>query len=284
MDEDAAVRAAAVRSLGNLKTTWTARQLVSILGSDPDSQVREASAFALGEIRAAIALRPLLEARSEDEVETVRLAAGRALRMWSDPGLLSILQESREARERAAAAELLGERQYTTAIPALSSALYDPNDEVRRAALAALGNMGELTWLENGNGLLRQAVGDFALIPGTTAERTAEISRTPVFELEGGTHTSLLRVAVGDYYVDGKWLPKEHLIIGLKDANVDVTEADVLRTVNASSVHRDEILVHASFSVATAFSPGRYRFRFAWNPSPRLGHIGPTARHTSCQT
>ena len=175
--------------------------------------------------------------------------------MWSSPGLLSILQESREARERAAAAELLGERKYTTAIPALSSALYDPNDEARSAALAALGNMGELTWLENGNGLLRQAVGDFALIPGTTAERTAEIPRTPVFELEGGTHTSLLRVAVGDYYVDGKWLPKEHLIIGLKDANVDVTEADVLRTVNASSVHRDEISISGA-DFGKRFLPG----------------------------
>ena len=256
VDEDAAVRAAAVRSLGNLKTTWTARQLVSILSSDPDSQVREASAFALGEIRAAIALRPLLEARSEDEVETVRLAAGRALRMWSDPGLLSILQESREARERAAAAELLGEREYTTAIPALSSALYDLNDEVRRAALAALGNMGELTWLENGNGLLRQAVGDFALIPGTTAERTAEIPRTPVFRLLGGTHTNLLRTAVGDYYVDGKWVPKEHLRIGLNDVNGDVTEADVLRTVNASSVHRDEILAFSTVLGGNRFLPG----------------------------
>ena len=255
VDEDATVRAAAVRSLGKLKATWTARQLVSILDSDTDSQVREASALALGEIRAAIALRPLLEARSEDEIETVRLAAGRALRMWSSPGLLSILQESREARERAAAAELLGERKYTTAIPALSSALYDPNDEARSAALAALGNMGELTWLENGNGLLRQAVGDFALIPGTTAERTAEIPRTPVFELEGGAHTSLLRVAVGDYYVDGKWLPKEHLIIGLKDANVDVTEADVLRTVDASSVHRDEISISGA-DFGKRFLPG----------------------------
>ena len=207
-DVDASVREAAVRSLGTLKTGWTARQLVPILGSDPDSPVREATAISLGQIKEAVALRPLILAKSEDEVESVSQAADSGLLQWSNALLVSILRQSQQPAERAAAAELLGERNFTDAIPALSIALHDPNEKVRSAALTALASMGELTWLENGLGLLARPGGHFALIPGTTAEMARETPRTAVFELKGGSHTDLLRASVGDYYMDGIWLPR----------------------------------------------------------------------------
>ena len=242
-DTDASVREASVRSLGMLRTGWTARQLVSILGTDSDSNVREAAATALGLIRQDLALPALIRVRSEDESESVRQAARSALGRWSSPALVSTLQDSQQPLERAAAAQLLGERQFTGAIPALSTALHDPNEGVRSAALTALDSMGELTWLENGLGLLTRPGGDFAMIPGTTAEAASETPRIPVFELNGLSRSSLLRAAVGDYYVDGIWLPKEQIRLFLDGASPDATVADVLRAVEAAGVHEEELTV-----------------------------------------
>ena len=261
-DVDASVREAAVRSLGIINTAWTARQLVSILGSDPDSPVRSATATALGRIRADVALRPLIVARSEDEAESIRQAAGDALTQWSSPHLVSILEGSRLAVERAAASQLLGEREFTDAIPALSIALYDPNEEVRSAALTALGSMGELTWLENGLGLLTRTGGYFALIPGTTAETAMETPGAPVFELKGGSNTNLLRAAVGDYYVDGVWLSKDQLSSFLGDAGTGASGADVRRTVDAADVYRDRLSVspiRGSGAILPGSAPTSYR-------------------------
>ena len=243
-DSDSSVREAAVRSLGVLGTGWTARQLVSILGSDTEAAVRRAAAKALGQIGAAVALPPLIEARSADEDATVREAAGGALMRWSSRQLMSVLEESWQPDERAAAAQLLGEREFTAAIPALSVALYDPSEEVRSAALTALGGMGELTWLENGLGLLTRPGGYFALIPGTTAEVASETLREPVFELSGGSDTNLLRNAVGDYYVDRTWLPIEQLRFSRDEPGTDLSAAEVPRTLNPGYVYRNEVSVY----------------------------------------
>ena len=261
-DVDASVREAAVRSLGIINTGWTARQLVSILGSDPDSPVRSAAATAQGRIRADVALRPLIAARSEDEDESVRQAAGSSLTRWSSRHLVSVLERSRQPVERAAAAQLLGEREFTDAIPALSIALYDPNEEVRSATLTALASMGDLTWLENGLGLLTRPGGYIALIPGTTAEAAGETQLAPVFELKGGSNTNLLRAAVGDHYVDGVWLPKDQLSYSLGDAGADTSEADVERTVDAADVYRDRISVspmRGSGAILPGSAPTSYR-------------------------
>ena len=138
----------------------------------------------------------------------------------------------------------LGEREYTNAIPALSVALYDPSEEVRSAVLTALDSMGELTWLENGLGHLTRHGGYFALIPGTTAEVAEESPRVPVFELEGGSDSNLLRAAVGDHYVDGIWVSRElQPRFSLNEADMDTSEADVPRTASADYVYSNQLFV-----------------------------------------
>ena len=102
----------------------------------------------------------------------------------------------------------MGERGYVDEILPLSTALGDPAEEVRKAARNALEAIGEVVWLENGGGILTHE-GDIAFIPGVTAESVPRLPRTPVFEVAGASHTSLLRVAVGDTYLDGAWLPDE---------------------------------------------------------------------------
>ena len=65
-----------------------------------------------------------------------------------------------------------------------------------------------LDGLKTGLGLLTRDPGHIALISGATSERAAETPRTPVFRLRGSTHTHLLRVAVGEHYIDGTWHPR----------------------------------------------------------------------------
>ena len=261
-DEDSAVRVAAVRALGALKTEWTAHQLVAVLRSDPDNEVREAVAWALGQIKAGVALRPLLHVRSGDEAAAVRLAASEALMRWGLFDLASILREAQDPTQRAAAAEILGERGDYRAIPALSNALSDPDKEVRKAAIDALQSIGAISWLENGAGLLTHGGDDTALIPGTTAVRAADTSRTPVFEVTGAAHTNLLRTAVGDVYVDGLWLPEEPIRLSHNNPAEAVRHADILPSGSAATLHRDQI------SISHAM-PDR----------PTLAGLVPTAAH-----
>ncbi len=242
-DEDSAVRVAAVRALGALKTEWTAHQLVAVLRSDPDNEVREAVAWALGQIKDGVALWPLLHVRSGDEAAAVRLAASEALMRWGLFDLASILREAQDPTQRAAAAEILGERGDYRAIPALSNALSDPDKEVRKAAIDALQSIGAISWLENGAGLLTHGGDDTALIPGTTAVRAADTSRTPVFEVTGAAHTNLLRTAVGDVYVDGQWLPEEPTRLSHNNPAEAVRHADILPSGSAATLHRDRISI-----------------------------------------
>ena len=201
-DQDVAVRVAAARALGSLKTEWTASRMAPVLRSDPDWRVRAEVALALGEIRDNVALLPLLDARSDDESADVRAAADEALAKWDFSALLEILKSAEDSAQRAAAAGLMGERGYVDEILPLSTALGDPAEEVRKAARNALEAIGEVVWLENGGGILTHE-GDMAFIPGVTAESVPRLPRTPVFEVAGASHTSLLRVAVGDTYLDG---------------------------------------------------------------------------------
>ena len=212
-DENAEVRAAAARALGALKSAWTAEGMTSSLRSDPEEEVRAEIALALGEIRNSIALLPLLDARSDDGSADVRAAASAALTQWDFPALLEVLQSAEDPAQRAAAAELMGERGYADAIHPLGEALSDPAEEVRRAARAALEKIGEIDWLENGGGILTYD-GDIAFIPRATAETAHPAPHTPVFQVEGASHTSLLRVAVGDIYLDGTWIPDEQEGLG----------------------------------------------------------------------
>ena len=114
--------------------------------------------------------------------------------------------------ERAAAAQLLGERRFTDAIPALITALYDPNEGVRSAALTALGNMGEITWLENGSAFIDQG-GKLTFSPGATTAQSSGIPRIPVFTVSGAANTNYLRTGVGDVYQGGGWMKLDPVAI-----------------------------------------------------------------------
>ena len=207
-DEAALVRAAAARALGALKSEGTAEQMIPALRSDPIPEVRAAVALALGEIRDNVALPSLLAARANEEAVDVREAADEALAQWRFDALREALETEEDPALRAAAAELLGERGDLRAIGVLGNALGDLDASVREVALDALGQLGEITQLENGSSLLRRANG-VAFIPGLSAENIASPARSQVFRVAGAEDTGLLRVAVGDIYADGVWLPAE---------------------------------------------------------------------------
>ena len=207
-DPDAAVREAAAQALGSLQTGWTAARMLPALGSDPAPEVRAGVALALGAIRENVALPPLLDAHSGDVSDDVRAAAAAALMEWDFDALLEVLENAEDPAWRAAAARLMGERGYPDAIAPLGAALGDPAEEVREAARAALEEIGDVAWLEGGGGVLEYE-SDIAFVPSVTAESIPRIPRAPVFRVDGALNTSLLRVAVGDTYVDGTWIPTE---------------------------------------------------------------------------
>ncbi|MCY4583391.1 MAG: HEAT repeat domain-containing protein [Chloroflexi bacterium] len=207
-DPDATVRAAVAQALGSLKTEGTAEQMAPFLSSDPASEVRVEVALTLGELRDDVALLPLLDARSGDESAEVRDAAAAALAEWDFAALLEVLENAEDPAHRAAAAQLLGERGYREAIAPLGRALSDPDEEVRSAARSALEEIGDVAWLESGGGVLTYG-GDIAFIPSVTAESASRVPHTPVFQVTGASDTGLLRLAVGDVYVYGSWLPHQ---------------------------------------------------------------------------
>ena len=242
-DEEAVVREAAVRGLGTQKADWTAEELADLLGSDPAATVRVAAAEALGEFQDPVALRALLDAMSNDPDRDVRSAARRALAEWEVGDLVEILLDDDDPALRAAAAEVFGSRQSFDAVPALTLALSDPDESVRNAALKALGSYGPATQLENGAFTLR--FGDLVgVIPRATASRSPEPDSEGVFEVTGARSTTLLRVAVGDVYVDGQWLavPQTRLP---QSSHQQVSHGAIAPGVAPHTLHRDTIDVHA---------------------------------------
>ena len=208
-DPSAAVRLAAVAGLSDLGNDSAADGLEMALIEDPDAEVREASAGVLGEFLVDGSLPELLQAREEDESPGVRAGAAEALDNYHLAQLAKALQESGHGDVRAAAAQLLGERGDPGVIPELIEALNDSEAIVRDAARTALEQLGTITPLENGGGILNHSEGA-ALVPGTTTGAASSLPHLPVFEVEGAQGVSLLRTAVGDRYLDsehgGRWV------------------------------------------------------------------------------
>ncbi|MYC01536.1 MAG: hypothetical protein F4X58_06410, partial [Chloroflexi bacterium] len=207
-DAESAVRVASARALGALKTESTAARMLPAVDTDPSAEVREAVIRALGEIKHSGALPVLLNARDEDVSAAVRDAAAEALGEWEFVELLDVLESASEPDLRAAAAKLMGERELDEAIVVLGTALSDPAEQVRQAARDALESIGEVTWLENGGGVL-EFEGDLAFLAGVTADSRAIAPVNPIFRVRGSSHTRLLRVAVGDIYRNGRWFSTE---------------------------------------------------------------------------
>ena len=239
-DEEVSVREAAIRALGNMKARWTAEEMVTLLREDANAVIREAAAWTLGELKEAVALQPLIDAR-DDRVEAVREAAAEALRKWLIPDLTTVLLESDDMVQRAAAAKVLGETGDIAAVPALNWGLNDPAISVRAAALDALSAMGEITILENGSGLLTADRGR-ALVSGTTTLAHPEPPATPIFAVEGASHTGYLRTGVGDIYAEGQWLAEKQTGFAYESLS-DISDASMRPTVEAAETHKQEITV-----------------------------------------
>ena len=204
-DPSAAVRLAAVEGLSDLGNASAADGLETALLQDPEAAVREAAAQILGEFQVDGSLPELLQARDEDESPEVRAEAAEALDDYRLGQLTEALLRSREAEVRAAAARLLGERGDPEVVPELIQALNDSEAAVRDAARTALEQMGTITPLENGSGILNHSEG-VAFIPGTTTGAASSLPHVPVFEVEGAQGVTLLRTAVGDRYHEGRWI------------------------------------------------------------------------------
>ena len=207
-DSSSMVRKAGAGALGTLGQQSGAGSLEQALVADAEEDVRAAAADALGGLLSPSSLPPLLEARENDPSPKVRGKSNGALNQFGQPGLGQALEESDDSSVRAAAAQVLGEQGGSSAADNLIDALQDSDDEVKEAAQEAVENLGSVTPLENGSGLLSHEEGT-SFMPGTTSGQAGELPHVPVFEVEGAEGVDFLRIAVGDRYENGQWYPDQ---------------------------------------------------------------------------
>jgi HEAT repeat protein/beta-lactamase regulating signal transducer with metallopeptidase domain len=143
-DASAAVRIAAVNSLGKYQNPAVITALAKALREDTDARVREAAAYALGEIDDPRAVTPLIEALKSERAANVREKIVRALGEIDDPsavsGIAAVLKDP-SVNVRRAAVWALGELEDANAVSALSSMVRDEDIEVRKHVAEALGQL-----------------------------------------------------------------------------------------------------------------------------------------------
>lgn len=143
-DANAAVRLAAVNSLGAIGDPRAIAALAKALKEDTDARVREAAAWALGEIDDTRAVPPLLEALKTERVASVREKIIHALGEIDDPsavaGIGGALKDP-SVDVRRAAVWALGELEDPSAVPSLLAMARDEDAEVRKHTAEALGNL-----------------------------------------------------------------------------------------------------------------------------------------------
>jgi HEAT repeat protein/beta-lactamase regulating signal transducer with metallopeptidase domain len=149
-DANAAVRVAAVQSLGQLQDPRAIAALSKALKEDTDPRVREAAANSLGEIDDSRAVPALLDALRTEKAPNVRTQIVKALGEIDDPsavqGIAAVVKDP-SVPVRRAAAWALGELEDPAAVPALTSMVRDEDSEVRRYVASALSE------IENANAL-----------------------------------------------------------------------------------------------------------------------------------
>ncbi len=148
-DEDANVRALAVRALTDLRATEALTLFQRLAQTDEDTEVRSTAAASLGEIPAADSVPVLLKALP-DRSANVRACAATALGKLNatdaDYELIGRLADESEA-VREAAVDALGRLRSKAAVPKLAE-LLDAEDEVpvsriQEALIAIVGkNLG----------------------------------------------------------------------------------------------------------------------------------------------
>jgi len=144
-DENAAVRLAAVQSLGSLEDPRAVDALVQALRTDTDARVREAAAEALGEIDSPRAVPGLIAALGSEKVTAVRARIAWALGEIDDARAVEALGAAvrdPEAEVRRQVVWALGELESAAAVPMLIPALKDADVETRKQAAQALGEIG----------------------------------------------------------------------------------------------------------------------------------------------
>lgn len=112
--------------------------------ADEDARIRSAACKALGDIGDGVAVPELLRVMVKDNDSNIRWQATGALgKMGSAavPGLCAALRDD-DWKVRRSAAEALWSMHEPTAVPSLAEALVDKNDVVRQAAAGALEGMG----------------------------------------------------------------------------------------------------------------------------------------------
>lgn len=174
-DREAAVRAEAARSLGELEDPRSVEALSRALRTDESAEVRRMAAWALGEIEDPAAVPALDHAiRNDADVEVRRMAAW-ALGEIESPAAVDALGAAigdGDLEVRMAAAWALGEIEDPRAVPWLKRAMGDSNPGVRRKAAWALG---EIESLEAVDPLARALGDDDAEVRQTAAWALGEI-------------------------------------------------------------------------------------------------------------
>jgi HEAT repeat protein/beta-lactamase regulating signal transducer with metallopeptidase domain len=193
-DENAAVRLAAIQSLGNLSDPRAVDALVEAVKTDTDPQVREAAAEALGEIDSPRAVPGLIAALGSEKVGAVRAKIAWALGEIDDKravAALGAVVRDPDAEVRRQAVSALGELESAAAVPMLIPALKDADIETRKQAASALGEIGSKDAVE-------------ALIP-LTKDADAEVRKQTVEalgQIEDKRALPALEAAVRDANVE----------------------------------------------------------------------------------
>lgn len=162
-DANAAVRLAAVNSLGTLGDPRAIAALGKVLEEDSDTRVRRAAADALGEIDDPRAVPHLLDALKTEKVADVREKIVQSLAQIGDasavPGIAAAANDASAATRRAVA-EALGELETQSAVPTLVGMARDQDVDVRHAVAEALGRLESAAGLDALAGLARDADAD----------------------------------------------------------------------------------------------------------------------------
>ncbi len=162
-DANAAVRLAAVNSLGTLGDPRAIAALGKVLKDDSDARVRRAAAEALGEIDDPRAVPHLLDALKAEKVADVREKIVQSLAQLGDasavPGIAAAANDA-SAATRHAVAEALGELETQSAVPTLVGMARDQDVDVRHAVAEALGRLESAAGLDALVGLARDSDAD----------------------------------------------------------------------------------------------------------------------------
>jgi len=150
-DGSAAVRLAAVNSLGQLEDPRAIAALGKALKEDSDPRVRQAAAHALGEIDDPRAVPHLLDALKTERVAEVKEQIVQALAEIDDPsavaGIAALARDASVAVRRAVV-HALGELEDQSAVSTIVSMASDADVEVRRYVADALGDLENASALD----------------------------------------------------------------------------------------------------------------------------------------